>query len=366
MNANPIVRRVLIGAAQASLDVAGAALLPGAWPILKGALEPVLDRLKARLGGVDVTKTPERAAEAAELFEHDRYLQEIFQSNLVAKLNEVVASGDAVNADVQKLMLITAGNEDMLREVLGGIDRIEERLKMGVTLNDETMTKLADTITERAATDRSFRQLTLQEMGPVGDLVERQVGRLQIRAVELLEEGAPERAVNELQEGLLLIAALLHEAPADVQLRLQLGFLYKTAAQAAEAMGDDELAQTYADNAAQVFELVATDAHRDYSSARETTNLLVGLGNMDQQRGALQSALRKYEMAAEIYPENPYAWHDIISVNSELAQTGRADVAQMRAALDKVKALGHGQPGFSNEHIAQLEAALEYAEANAS
>jgi tetratricopeptide (TPR) repeat protein len=196
--------------------------------------------------------------------------------------------------------------------------------------------------------------------------VERQVGRLQIRAVELLEEGAPERAVNELQEGLLLIAALLHEAPADVQLRLQLGFLYKTAAQAAEAMGDDELAQTYADNAAQVFELVATDAHRDYSSALETTNLLVGLGNMDQQKGALQSALRKYEMAAEIYPENPYAWHDIISVNSELAQTGEADLAQMRAALNKVKALGHGQPGFSNEHIAQLEAALEYAEANAS
>jgi hypothetical protein len=32
-----LVRKILIGAAESSLDVAGSALLPGAWPILKGA-----------------------------------------------------------------------------------------------------------------------------------------------------------------------------------------------------------------------------------------------------------------------------------------------------------------------------------------
>lgn len=196
MNAIPIVRRVLVGAAEASLDVAGAALLPGAWPILRGALQPVLERLKQRLGGVDITETPERAEQAAELFEDDRYLQEMFQSNLVEKLDELVASGTTLNADVQKLMLITAGSEDMLREVLGGIDRIKERFDKGVTLNDETMNKLADTIMERAATDRSFRQLTLREMGPVGNLVERQVGRLQMRAVELVRARPSARSTS--------------------------------------------------------------------------------------------------------------------------------------------------------------------------
>ena len=366
MNATPIVRRVLMGAVQASLDVAGAAVLPGAWPIIRGALQPVLERLKERLGGVDITETSERAEQAAEVFEEDRYLQGMFQSNLVEKLDALVTSGETVNADVQKLMLITAGNEDMLRQVLGGIDRIEDRLKMGVTLNDETMNKLVDTVVELAATDRTFRQLTLREMGPVGDLVERQVGRLQLRAVELLQEGAPERAVDELQEGLLLIAALLHEAPTDVQLRLQLGFLYKTAAQACEAAGDDELGQTYADRADEVFHLITVDVHRDYSSSLETSNLLVGLGNMDQQKGAIDSALRKYELAAEICPDNRFAWHDIFSANSYLVDDGRADVPQMRAALDEVERLGRGRPGFSNTYIAELEGILAKAETKAT
>jgi tetratricopeptide (TPR) repeat protein len=365
MNAIPIVRRVLLGAAQASMDVAGAALLPGAWPILRGALEPVLERLKVRLGGADITGTREAAEQAAEVFENDRYLQGMFQSNLVEKLDELVASGTTLNSDVQKLMLITAGSEEMLHEVLGGIDRIEDRLDKGVTLNDETMSKLADTIMERAATDRSFRQLTLREMGPVGNLVERQVGRLQLRAVELVQEGAPERAVDELQEGLLLIAALLHEAPTDVQLRLQLGFVYKTAAQASEAAGDDDLAATYTDRADHVFHLITEDLHRDYGSALETANLLVGLGNIDQQKGALESALRKYEMATRIYPEHVYAWHDIFSVNSALVEQGHADLVQMRVALDEVKKLGRGQPGLSNAYIAELEAVLADAEAKA-
>lgn len=352
-----------MGAAQASLDIAGAAVLPGAWPIIRGALQPVLERLKERLGGVDVTATPERAEQAAEVFEEDRYLQGMFQSNLVEKLNTLVTSGETINSDVQKLMLITAGNEDMLRQVLGGIDRIEERLKKGVTLDDETINTLVERVVEKAAEDRTVRQLTLREMGPVGDLVQRQVGRLQLRAGELVHEGAPERAVDELQEGLLLIAALLHEAPTDVQLRLQLGFLYKTAAQASEAAGDDDLAQTYADRADEVFHLIAVDAYRDPRSSLETSNLLVGLGNMDQQQGAVDSALRKYEMAAKICPDNRFAWHDIFSANSYLVDEGRADVPQMRAALDEVERLGQGRPGFSNAYIAELEEVMATAQA---
>lgn len=50
-------------------------------------------------------------------------------------------------------------------EVRGGIDRIEDRLEKGVTLNEETMSKARRHDMERAATDRSFRQLTLREMG---------------------------------------------------------------------------------------------------------------------------------------------------------------------------------------------------------
>jgi hypothetical protein len=34
------LKSVVIGAAESSLDVAGTALVPGAWPIVKGALAP--------------------------------------------------------------------------------------------------------------------------------------------------------------------------------------------------------------------------------------------------------------------------------------------------------------------------------------
>ncbi len=47
----PLVRKILLRAAESSLDIAGSALLPGAWPILKGALGPVLERLDEFLTG---------------------------------------------------------------------------------------------------------------------------------------------------------------------------------------------------------------------------------------------------------------------------------------------------------------------------
>jgi hypothetical protein len=106
----PLVRKVLLGAAESSLDIAGAALLPGAWPILKGALEPVLERLKERLGGEDVLSSPTRAAAAAKEFEADPHLQEMLRSRLLELLDALVQRQEQVNADVQKLMLIVSGN----------------------------------------------------------------------------------------------------------------------------------------------------------------------------------------------------------------------------------------------------------------
>ena len=76
MTMTPLIRKVLLGAAESSLDVAGAALLPGAWPILKGALHPVLERLKEQLGGDDILGSKDRAEAAATAFEADPHLQE--------------------------------------------------------------------------------------------------------------------------------------------------------------------------------------------------------------------------------------------------------------------------------------------------
>src|SRR5690242_1783338 len=105
MDLVPIFRKVLLGAAESSLDIAGAAVLPPpAWPILKGALQPVLDRIKERLGG-EVTGSPERAERAVSEFAGDRYLQEMLRSSLLEKLGTLASGQQAIDANIQKLML---------------------------------------------------------------------------------------------------------------------------------------------------------------------------------------------------------------------------------------------------------------------
>ncbi len=59
MSVSPLFKKAVLGAVDRDIDVAGSALLPGAWPIVKGALDPILDRLKSQLGGdEDITASP--------------------------------------------------------------------------------------------------------------------------------------------------------------------------------------------------------------------------------------------------------------------------------------------------------------------
>ncbi|MGH2751489.1 MAG: tetratricopeptide repeat protein [Actinomycetota bacterium] len=353
---------MLLGAAEASIDVAGAALLPGAWPILKRALEPVLQRLKERLGGADITENRARAEQAVAEFEADGHLQEVFRSTLLEQLDSLVASGQTIEADVQKLMLIAAGDQELLAQLAGGIGRIEERLDEGVKLSDESMARLADAVSRRAENSRRVRELALREMGPVAELTKRQVHRLQVRAVELVQEGALDRAMDELEEGLLLIAALLNEAPTDTSLRLQLGFLHKTISQVLTSAGRLDEAQSYIERAEDVFRFVKDDVSSDQKSALDVANTIHGLGNVDQERGDFASAIEKYKLATALYPDHMYAWHDIFAASFELARRGQVDLDTMRHALTQLRTTGEGSPGLGRQHIARLEEALHWVE----
>lgn len=355
MNLVPIFRKVVLGAAEASLDIAGAAFLPGAWPILKSALEPVLERLKERLGGEDITKSPERAQKAVAEFEADRHLQEMLRSKLLEQLDALVQGQQKIETDVQKLMLIVTGDQKLLAELVGGLERIEQRLDEGVNLSDEAVTKLAHAVSRQAENSRGIRKLALGEMGPVAQLVERQVNRLQVRAVELVQEGALDRATDELQEGLVLIAALLNEAPTDTSLRLQLGFIYKTISQVFSAAGQAEQAQSYTQRAEEVFRFVKDDVADDQKTALDVANAIHGQGNVDQQRGDFAAAIEKYKLATALYSDHMYAWHDMFAAYYELARRGQIDLNAMRQALERLKQKGQGTPGLGSQHIADLE-----------
>lgn len=358
MNLNPIFTKVVLGAAEASLDIAGAAVLPGAWPILKAALKPVLNRLKERLGGEDITSSPERAEQAVAEFEADRHLQEMLRSNLLEQLDALAKGQQTINADVQKLMLVVTGDQKLLEELVGSVGRIEERLDQGVNLSDEAVERLTNAISRQAKNSREIRALALREMGPVAQLIERQVHRLAARAVELVQEGALDRAYDELQEGLYLIAALISEAPTDISLRVQLGFLYKTMSQVFDAAGDAVRAQVYINRAEEVFRFVKDDVAADRKTALDVANSIHGLGNVNQKRGDFTAAIENYKLATLLYPDHMYAWHDMFIAHFELARRGQVDLDALHYALKKLKQTGMGAPGLGAQHIARLEAKL--------
>ncbi len=356
----PLVRKILLRAAESSLDIAGSALLPGAWPILKGALGPVLERLEQRLGGQDVTSSPDLAREAAELFEADRHLQEILRSSLLVQLDDLAKSQHQIDASVQKLMLIVSGDEKMLQDIVGGVARIDEHLEAGVNLSDEAVEKVVSRITQQAESSRGVRAIALRATGPVADILERQLQRLQVRADELVRERAADRALDELQEGLQLVALLLNEAPTDLTARLQLGFIYKTYAQVVEGTGQADEAADYLHRADEIFGYIQNDAAAD---AENIANAIVGQGNVLHEHGQFDAAISRYRDSLKVLPGNPYALHDIFGAYDGLARQGKLNLKEMRDALEELKASGaQGTPGLSGQYLAGLEKRMQQLE----
>ena len=352
MNLSPLFRKILLGAGEASLDIAGATFLPGAWPIIKGALEPVLDRLKERLGGEKVTASIEQAQKAVNEFEADQYLQEMLHSKLVEYLDAYVKSLQPMNEDIQKLMRVVLGDHELLEELVGGVKRIEEKLESGVNLSPKAVDDVVAAISKRAETNRQVRALALREMGPVAQLVGRQVHRLQIRAVELVEDKQLDRARDELREGLLLVAALLNDAPSDLHLLMQMGMIYKTLAQVQEAAGQPKEVEESLAQAEKIFTYVKDGVRGDQKTSLDLANAMHGLGNMKQMRREFRAAIENYEKAVSLDPEHCYAWHDMFLCYMELAGQGEVDLERMRMILKRVKETGSS---LGKKRISSLE-----------
>ncbi len=191
------------------------------------------------------------------------------------------------------------------------------------------------------------------------ELLRNQVARLQIRAVELIQENKVDRALDELTAGHELLMLLMDWSPAELNLDLQLGYLYKTLGQAFSAAGDRAHADRYIDLAASTFERVKNrppDASIDANALASAVN---GLGNVYAERGQIDRAISMYRAATELVPQYSYAWHDMFAALNEKARAGDVDVAAMRLALDNVKKTGTGQPGLSATYLTQLEGVLE-------
>lgn len=189
---------------------------------------------------------------------------------------------------------------------------------------------------------------------PLPSLLREQVGRIQIRAVELTAGEEFDRALDELRAGDALSAALVAEWPDDPQLALARGYLLKTMAQVLQTSGVPELAGHAARRAVDSFRQAAA-LGADGMAAATLAQAVNGMGNLLQATGDLDGATEAYRRATELYPGYAAAWHDLYAV---LVQRAPVDVAAARAAFDQLRARGQGSAGLSQRYLDSIERRL--------
>jgi hypothetical protein len=341
----PLFKKVAFGAGEAAVDLGGSVLLPGAWPILRSAAQPVMDALKGRLGLKDTNPSPAQTKRMVAAFATDRQLQSIFASALIEQLEPFITGQKEANTDIKRLI-----------EIVGaGTEQIAARLDEGVNLSAEAVAKVA----EQVEIVRRMRSVAWQEIGIAGELIKRQLQRLQIRANELLEDGAPDRAADELREGMALLSVLLSQAPSDIDLQIQLGFMFKTMAQLFERIGDEGSSREYVGKAESVFSLVKKGVAADQKTALQIANAMHGMCNVRHAKKDLRGAITCYEQVVDLCPEHAYSWHDMFLAQYELAKQGeRVDLDGMRHALEETEQNGAGMPGLGAAKIRTMPVSL--------
>jgi tetratricopeptide (TPR) repeat protein len=184
------------------------------------------------------------------------------------------------------------------------------------------------------------------------ELLKRQVSRLQVRAIELIEANEVDRARDELAEGFDVIMQLLEWSPGDVPLDLQLGYLCKTQAQVQDAAGERDEANRSLELAFAMFNRIGDTGA---GAASEKASAFNGLGNVYYARGDLDAAIRNYRRALDLMPDYAYARHDLLLALMQRAEQGRVDLPAMEDALSKLEATAGGLPGLGAAHMAELE-----------
>lgn len=188
-----------------------------------------------------------------------------------------------------------------------------------------------------------------------GSLLRRQIQRLQVRAVELIQDRKLDRATEELNEGSELLMTLLDLLPGDTTLDAQLGYLFGTTGQTFHAAGDEEQAGRYLDLAMSVFERVKANPALFHERPSDIASAIKGIGGVYYERGHPVTAIQHYRTAIEIDPLYSYAWHDLFLAYGELARRGTINLAGMREAIDKARETGLGRPGLGADKFEALE-----------
>jgi tetratricopeptide (TPR) repeat protein len=360
-----LVREILVGAAGASLDIAGVAVLDGVWSVVKAALAPITTRLSARLGTGDVTASKELAERAAHEFERDQLLQDAFRSELVLATDALLRQGADIGGNVSFLCDLVADNTRRLDEIAGDVHEIKGQLDAGVSLSPEARRDLLaefEKLLQPVHATESFADAQLggarEQAFPDESLAEivATVERAQYEAMRLLGVGERDAALALLEPVRLLLAAALRGAPTSFQLKVLLGYVFKDEAQ---ATSDPDERDRYLEQAADAFGLVVADAPPDPALAADFAGAVNGLGNVYAERGQYERAIAQYRIAVDVAPSYAYAWHDLFAALDARASDGHLDLGAMQSAYANLERSAGPYPNLDPPYLEGLHQRLE-------
>lgn len=190
-----------------------------------------------------------------------------------------------------------------------------------------------------------------------GNLLKRQIQRLQVRAAELIQDGRLDRAAEEVSEGSELLMALLDFLPGDPMLDAELGYLFGTTSQSFERAGKAAMAFEYRELARSVFERLKANPALPLDVKVSAIN---GIGGAHYAGGHPAAAIPYHRAAVAMDPQYCYAWHDLFASYDVLAQRGAINLAGMREAIDRARETGLGKPGLGNDKFEFLERRFDH------
>lgn len=364
-----LVRKILFDASTAGLDIAGTAALGPAWPVLRAALGPVLERLRDTLGGVDPVSSPDAAQRAIDALERDPRMQELLRSNLAEGLQPVLAGQERLDAGLQMLCQIVMDNSQALEEINRSVGSIEAQLDAGVTLSDDTVERLVEATAQRTMVMLEvggFARAELQAAGAVppaawmtGDELVAEVNRAEVEAVGRIERGRAVEAMETLRVANEQLARALAQTPSDIRLRLQQGYLLKAMAQASSSAGDEASAAASLQRAETLFRLLMRDLPADPATRDDMASALNGFANTLAERGRHAEAVRFYREAVRLAPDYGYAWHDLFLSLVALAAAGDRRPDDLEQAWQGLQAAAPGYPGLEPARLDVLRAEYE-------
>jgi tetratricopeptide (TPR) repeat protein len=362
-----LVRQILLGGARSGLDVAGTVLVGPAWPVLRGALGPVLDRLTEKLGGADPLASETSAEQAAAAFEQDPRLEELLRSNLTEALAPVREGQERLEAGFVTLhAIVNETNADIRRLIEDGVTldkEAEERLVDATAARLETMLEVRGFLQRDAGVPAGAAPpawVTREQLVSASDAAIAQANEAEVAAVGAIRRGEVAEATATLEGQRATLALALAETPTDTRLRVQYGYILKALGQAATAAGDVEGATDWLTRAETIFRLALRDAATSALERETRASAANGLGSVLAVRGLHDQAIAFYADALELEPTYGYAWHDLLA--SLLALAGQGDVRDdaLDAAWSGLVASAAGYPGLDDAYLEQLRIHCEH------